>query len=535
MKERTSNSFSGNSIDSGFVPRESTKKITITIIILATLWVLMRLPNLNGPFTLKMDAASAGVAWFIHESWIENPESRWWAPVDHRSQWDELETGKLYPYLHVPPLAIAPVGIWIKFFGLSEVSLRSAGIAFSLLAMILGFLCVLKISGYGLALFAIGFMMLSPQSLHYSRSVDPMVTNVFWLAAMWLSYLRYAKDSKYFWAWLVISALGMLSYWCAFGVFASIGIYHIYSRGFQQIPKLELFLSLIWPVAMILLILGYQVLVWGGWESFMHDLEYTVSTRTKTEGVTWLHFLSTELQRTVRNWGVSLSALAMCFLFGKTPKNMKVMLVLMLVGAWIFPFWVKRATLVHEYFSMWMILPLCWMGALGTKSLFSGKVKQFALLALLLLTIAQSFWVGRNRMMRYDSDYLLAKAVGELIREYAPHDIILTDIKDNEHIIQYYSESRLFLKVHSMADIDRALASYDRSGRTSNVVFVSITADRLTKALPKLKDYPVEKFTGEFGLEASVQSDFWQALQARFPEQKVGEFSLFVVHRASTL
>ncbi|MBF0245940.1 MAG: hypothetical protein HQL31_11835 [Planctomycetes bacterium] len=67
---------------------------------LALVWVGVRLPNLSGEFGLKMDAASAGVAWFIDESWSKDPSSRIYCPVDHREQLEELRTGVLAPYLH---------------------------------------------------------------------------------------------------------------------------------------------------------------------------------------------------------------------------------------------------------------------------------------------------------------------------------------------------------------------------------------------------------------------------------------------------
>ena len=166
----------------------SRQKECLILSVLLVFWVALRLPNISHPLSLKMDAASAGVAWFIDESWTHQPLTRWFAPVDHRTQWGELETGKLAPYLHVPPFALVPLGLWIQGFGKSEASLRSGGICASVLFAFLSYLSCRFWLGPWQGFGVITLMMICPQSLHYSRNVDPMITNVVWLPCMLLAY-----------------------------------------------------------------------------------------------------------------------------------------------------------------------------------------------------------------------------------------------------------------------------------------------------------------------------------------------------------
>jgi hypothetical protein len=283
----------------------------------------------------------------------------------------------------------------------------------------------------------------------------------------------------------------------------------------------------------------------------MEDWNYTVSTRTKSGGATFGVFFKIECQRLFRNYGLSLSLLAVLplwYIFRKpfpfkinigtfqesdrrSTHRVMMLLILMFCGAWLFPFWVKRATLVHEYFSIWMLLPLCWLASLGAFCLQSSKLL-WCLKGLIVLMLVQSFWVSRNRMLRYDRDYLLSQELGKTIHEHFPDAIFLTDVKDNEHVLQYYSGSDLFLKVDDMEGIVKAMGIYEQSGRTEDLIFVTITVDRVVAEIPRLEGYPEGKFSGEFDLELNRESPFWQSLKRNFPYAEVNGFDVFTLKSA---
>ena len=135
-------------------------------------------------------------------------------------------------------------------------------------------------------------------------------------------------------------------------------------------------------------------------------------------------------------------------------------------------------------------------------------------------------------MLRYDRDYLLSQELGKTIHEHFPDAIFLTDVKDNEHVLQYYSGSDLFLKVDDMEGIVKAMGIYEQSGRTEDLIFVTITVDRVVAEIPRLEGYPEGKFSGEFDLELNRESPFWQSLKRNFPYAEVNGFDVFTLKSA---
>jgi hypothetical protein len=523
----SSNSFVN--IANKFSQQKFERREWLWLALLLLFWVLVRLPNISHPFSLKMDAASAGVAWFIDESWSNQPASRWYAPVDHRTQWGELETGTLAPYLHCPPLALAPLGVWIRIFGLSEWSLRLGGLCSSLVFAFGAYWLCRTWFGVGQSLLVLGLMAVCPQSLHYSRSVDPIVTNMVWLPYMAWTYRRWKQTEQSPWAlaFFTVSSLGMLSYWCAYGIFASLFLWHLCQRSFS---KKIFFVFMGLPILALGLNFAYHILVWGGWEHFFKDFEYTLRTRTDSGESSWGVFFKTEAQRYIRNYGLVLTtSVAMCVTYIKTKPSVR-FAFLLLFGALLFPCFVRRVTLVHEYFTIWSLLPLCmlssevWMMAIKNK-------KVIALAAGTLLVLGQGLYVGHNRMIRYDNDYLLAQALGRACQKHLGNAVILTDCRDNEHIFQYYSAAQCFLHADNIQALEKAIEIYKKSGRQEPIYFASTTADQLVKIVPELKIFPMEKFTGEFDLEANVDSDFWKYLERNYFAIDIDGFVAFNLGR----
>jgi hypothetical protein len=479
---------------------------------LALLWLVVRLPNLDSELGLQMDAASAGVAWFIAESWDKEPSRRYYAPVDQRDQWLELESGQLKPYLHVPPLGLWPLGLWIKAFGMGPTALRGAAIFFSLLLLLFSWLWMRQGFGEPLAMGALLLLALSPHSMHYSRNVDPMISHAFWLPLMAWLYGRYLarQTPARLYVWLGVSSLAMLSYWVSFGVYAALCSLHLWFR--PRTAKRQIFLAVLTPMLVALLIWFYNVVVSGGWQTFWGDWEYTLRTRTQVDDVSWWSFLTLEWQRRFRNEGVVLVGSASVVFLWTLIKPDKARLVLLglFAGALLFPYWVRRATLVHEYFTIWSLPVMAMAASWGLARLW--RFSPIVLVLLLSLSLSQSLWVGFNRMVRYDRDYLLARRAGEAYDDHVHAlgrgPVLLTDIRDNLHSLQYSSHANIMIVVDDKSGLEQALGAYDRSGRDEGLLFLTIAADQVLDAIPELSDYPQQKLTGEFDLE--LTESHWQ-------------------------
>jgi hypothetical protein len=496
---------------------------------LALFWVCLRLPNLGGEMGLQMDAASVGVAWFIHESWENEPAERWFAPVDQRHQWEELETGRLKPYLHIPPLGLWPLGIWIQCFGMEPTSLRSAGIFFSLLLLLSCILWMRGFVGDHLAFGALLLLALSPHSMHYSRNVDPMVTNAYGLPLMAWGYWRYLNHptTKKLWQWLGLSSIAMLSYWVSFGVFGACGIYHLWKS--RPLKGLHVIPSLLTPIVVAILIWLYNVVASGGWDVFMADWEYTLQTRTQHGYVPWFDFLKREVLRWLRNEGLVLilgSSMAIVMAIKQGHREM-LFVCCCLIGALLFPIWVKRATMVHEYFTIWKMPLLALLCSWMLQQVWRKQRWVVGLCAVLIL--AQSVWVGTNRIVHYDRDYLLARRAGEAYRSWTQLNgtkpVLVTDIRDNLHSLQYSSDADVLLIVDDEATLKKAIEIYEQSGRKEGLVFMTIGANEVLEIIPDLRDYPKDKLTGEFGLEKTKKK--WEMIISGTEHRTLNGFEFY--------
>jgi len=511
-------------------------KLILSIFALTAFWVLLRLPNIDAELGLKLDSAIASNSTYIYESWTNEPQKRLFAAVDNRFHLEKLETRAFHPYLHVPPLGVVPLGLITTQIGMKEWQIRSGCLLMSCLFLWASFALAYKLVGFKGAVGTAIVLALCPQSMHYSRNADPILISAFWAPLMALSYLYWceSKSKKAAFFFYGIAMVAMLSFWSHFGLFGLLVIHRVISERGAHFWK-RLGYSSAWVATALGLILAYDVAVWGSWSAFVDDLTSSYSGRTS--GLfSVFDLLRCDLRRYPQNYGLSLCigvVLYLWFVFSRKEPSQEsghrcFFLLFLMLGSLLFPLYASTVSYVHDYYGMAFLLPAALMNIEVGKRLWQSKwrIGKVVLLSLCLLYLAQSFWVSRNRMVRYDKDNLLSRRLGQAYAKTVAPGILLTDASDLEYTIQYYSRAKVMVRCDDVETLKYCLDKAKLNAGES-FVFLSITASQCLQEIPELQAYPYEKLTNEFSLKENMEDPLWTYLLNNFLSRKIGNFTLF--------
>lgn len=511
-----------------------TKRLSLeylVFILVCLLWLVLRTPNLGSELGLRMDAVIASMSTYVNDSWANEPTKRLFAPVDNRFHFEKLATRELKPYVHTPPLATLPLGLTTVFFGMKEWQLRLGSVLMSLLFLICHFAFARRWLGFQTALWSSIIMATCAQSMHYSRNADPLLHQIFWLPLMAWAYLGWLKSDQtrdrvifYF-----LSFLAMLSFWSNFGIFGALLLHRTISRRGKSF-----LLDFSSATALVLLaltvILLYAASVLGGLQPLMEDFSSSVSGRTSGIHGFW-DLVNLDLIRYPKYYGLIVCLGVFCYtlrcVFGKEEHRYGFLFFLMF-GGLTFPYYVSTVSYVHEYYTMAFLPPAAIMLAHCLQALAkSSRTLPLLILAFAVVAhISQGLWVGYNRMIRYDKDYLLSRRLGQCYLENVTPGILLTDSRDLEFPLQYYSRAKVSVTIDNLNELKKALRTAKRD-HTESFVFISTTSPEALEGIPELKDFPESKLTGEFSLEPDKEGPLWTYLLNRFRYEKHGPFTIF--------
>lgn len=529
-------------------PQEKESKITDRLLpLLLVLWVALRLPNLGAELGLRMDAATAATSMFIYESYMEDPASRLFCAVDHREQFDELKTGVMKPYCHVPPLALQPLGIWQVILGNSESSLRGYGIFCSLLFFAFVWLFLRRYRGKTFALWVLLALCFMTQSVHYSRSTDPFNTWMFLAPLLWWLYLRFEDKPSLsrFYTLCGISLLAGLAYWNAYATAGFLALYHFFFGKTEQRKREGVILAVSVFLALPLSV-AYFSQVLGGFENFVEDFTGSAKDRTRFN-LGYLSLLRLWAFEMTKNFGpvIVIGSFIWTFLplrdlaIRKRIMPSHLIPYFLFLGGIAFPLYVLRVTIVHYYFNTWMMLPMAMATVLLAERIWKAypKAGKATILALAFLSVAFSLVVSYRRVLLHDKDYLLSRHMGQALRPLAENAVLLTDIKDNEHVMQYYSNAKILGRAYSVESLNKWIEARKRnSDDTLPVYFVTTLVDKAYSAIPGMKLYPREKLVGEYGLrEVPYNDPLWIELERNWQKDELGPYTIFSYYPTSLL
>ncbi len=500
------------------------------------LFLGLRLPRLGIELCLKMDAANACNSVFAQSVASNHPAARWFCPEDYRDQIEKLRGGRPALYRHFPPLAFVPLGLASALFGPDEAVLRGFSIAMASLMLLAAFLFLRRLAGVPTALLGVFLIAACGQAVHYHRIADSLIINSFFLPLLGWLYLRQrdAPSPGREAVLMMVALFACLSDWNAYGVVGALALHRLCFRASDKL-RAALILAAAVPLALVAAV-AYFSLASGGFFPLLADFRAAVGPRVAFPmGPVFFQ----EIARTFMNYTPLFALAPLLWLLSalRVPAATRARAALplfLLAGALVFPAFTRRVTFVHEYWTIWMLVPLAtcaagillWLWRHGTAARVLAALALFAFLA-------QSAIIIQHRLFKYDSDYLLARHQGKTWRslpEGAAGGLLITDLSDQLQILQYYSRARVLACVAGLEDLLKYEAAFRASGRREPLVFMTATATDILEAIPELRRYPHAKLTGEFNLREAPGDGLWTYLESRYPlKRRVGPYTLFIL------
>jgi hypothetical protein len=506
------------------------------LIIIIVVSFLMKLPRIEEPLRFKMDAAIASNIAFIGESMHKGIWSRYLQGIDFRVFEKALEEDKEILYAHTPPLAYVNIITGILLFGESEWAARLFSAMQCALSCFFFFLFANKLCGLKVALLTVFLYAFNGHVLHYGRISDPHIVNsIYAPLVLWL-YLRYEQRRTRGDSILFIGALFLIliSAWSAYGLALVLGLHQIYLHKKKSI-KILLCMTAVVIASLVTIVVVFSLAL-GGFDHLVGDFNDSVGTRTVFP---MLQYFKMEIFRQTKIQGlfivlVPLLLLLFNFIDKEKNKDKTVFITLVLLGGFVFPFVTMRVAAIHEYWVYWMY-PGFFIGtayfldrAWGLKKIGKGVVLVF-----LLVNLAHSMWVYKNRYFKYDKDYLLASHLGKTYRsENGRGGFLVTDTKDVIQVMQFYARADYIIQVNDLEHFKKIESLWKDANIEMPLHFITIKETDLLEACPDLKVFPKNKIVDEYEAHRDESDPIWQYLRNEYQEKRVGPYYWFSLNKS---